>query len=140
MIRTPAGRAVGLLGRTAAVWNRVARGVDKAVQQVKYGVGMRGGQMFQGPSQLLQTELKSQAAGIAGAGAGSVTYGIAEALTDQGGATHEDLARVSENEIDKLSPVDQEVVHASRARTGASSPRPLYLTECLLIGPKENAA
>jgi 5-methyltetrahydrofolate--homocysteine methyltransferase len=24
--------------------------------------------------------------------------------------------------------------------TGASSPRPLYLTECLLIGPKENAA
>jgi haloalkane dehalogenase len=23
---------------------------------------------------------------------------------------------------------------------GASSPRPLYLTECLLIGPKENAA
>jgi hypothetical protein len=27
-----------------------------------------------------------------------------------------------------------------RARTGASSPRPLYLTECLLIGPKENAA
>ncbi len=25
-------------------------------------------------------------------------------------------------------------------RTGASSPRPLYLTECLLIGPKENAA
>jgi len=26
------------------------------------------------------------------------------------------------------------------ARTGASSPRPLYLTECLLIGPKENAA
>jgi hypothetical protein len=26
------------------------------------------------------------------------------------------------------------------SRTGASSPRPLYLTECLLIGPKENAA
>ena len=25
-------------------------------------------------------------------------------------------------------------------RTGASSPRPLYLTECLLIGPCENAA
>ncbi len=31
-------------------------------------------------------------------------------------------------------------VVASNARTGASSPRPLYLTECLLIGPKENAA
>ncbi len=28
----------------------------------------------------------------------------------------------------------------SQTRTGASSPRPLYLTECLLIGPKENAA
>ncbi len=28
----------------------------------------------------------------------------------------------------------------SDSRTGASSPRPLYLTECLLIGPKENAA
>ena len=31
-------------------------------------------------------------------------------------------------------------VFRSKARTGASSPRPLYLTECLLIGPKENAA
>jgi hypothetical protein len=33
---------------------------------------------------------------------------------------------------------DDEV--GARPRTGASSPRPLYLTECLLIGPKENAA
>ncbi len=38
-----------------------------------------------------------------------------------------------------------EAQHRSRTwavvpRTGASSPRPLYLTECLLIGPKENAA
>ncbi len=32
------------------------------------------------------------------------------------------------------------VVKALEPRTGASSPRPLYLTECLLIGPKENAA
>ena len=34
----------------------------------------------------------------------------------------------------------RESLQQERARTGASSPRPLYLTECLLIGPKENAA
>jgi hypothetical protein len=117
--RTAAGKAIGMLGRTAAVWNRVARGIDKATKQFKYGVGGKGGQMFYGPSQLLQTELKSQALGMAGAGMGSITYGVAEALTDQGGATHEDLARVSENEIDKLAPVDQEIVHASRAMSNA---------------------
>ena len=119
MIRSPAGKMVGLLGRTAAVWNRVARGIDKAQQQVKYGLGMKGGRMYAAPSQLLQTELKSQALGMAGAGMGSITYGVAEALTDQGGATHEDLARVSENEIDKLSPVDQEIAHASKAMSNA---------------------
>jgi glycosyltransferase involved in cell wall biosynthesis len=39
--------------------------------------------------------------------------------------------------------VSQEMARAAflvMPRTGASSPRPLYLTECLLIGPKENAA
>ena len=35
---------------------------------------------------------------------------------------------------------EQIVVLSRIPRTGASSPRPLYLTECLLIGPKENAA
>jgi len=119
MIRSPAGKMVGLLGRTAAVWNRVARGIDKAQQQVKYGLGMKGGRMYASPSQLLQTELKSQALGMAGAGMGSITYGVAEALTDTGGATHEDLARVSENEIDKLSPVEQEIVHANKAMSNA---------------------
>ena len=119
MIRSPAGKMVGLLGRTAAVWNRVARGIDKAQQQVKYGLGMKGGKMYYSPSQLLQTELKSQGLGMAGAGMGSITYGVAEALTDTGGATHEDLARVSENEIDKLSPVEQEIVHANKAMSNA---------------------
>ena len=119
MIRSPAGKMVGLLGRTAAVWNRVARGIDKAQQQVRYGLGMKGGKMYAAPSQLLQTELKSQALGMAGAGMGSITYGVAEALTDTGGATHEDLARVSENEIDKLSPVEQELVHANKAMSNA---------------------
>jgi hypothetical protein len=33
-----------------------------------------------------------------------------------------------------------QVIALGDPRTGASSPRPLYLTECLLIGPKENAA
>ncbi len=40
----------------------------------------------------------------------------------------------------KIRAEKQSVRHIIRPRTGASSPRPLYLTECLLIGPKENAA
>ena len=113
------GKLMQMLPRTTAIWNRVARGIDKATKQVKYGLGAKGGQMFYGPSQLLQTELKSQGLGMAGAGMGSITYGVAEALTDTGGATHEDLARVSENEIDKLSPVEQEIVHANKAMSNA---------------------
>ena len=126
--RTPAGKAVGMLGRTAAVWNRFARGADKLMAQGKYGLGKKfkkpgifgeGTRVHVAPSQLLATELKSQAGGIAGAGLGSITYGVAEALTDIGGATHEDLARVSENDIDKLSPLHQEIVHASEAMSNA---------------------
>ena len=39
------------------------------------------------PTQLLQTELKSQMLGMGGAGTGSLLYGMAEAATDIGGAT-----------------------------------------------------
>ena len=124
--RTPAGKPISMLGRTAAVWNRFARGADKLIAQGKYGLGKKkpgifgeGTRVHYAPTQLLATELKSQAGGIAGAGLGSITYGIAEALTDIGGATHEDLARVSENDIDKLSPLHQEIVHASEAMSNA---------------------
>ena len=37
-------------------------------------------------------------------------------------------------------PANNPITNGLVARTGASSPRPLSLTECLLIGPKENAA
>jgi hypothetical protein len=50
--------------------------------------------MHAAPTQLLQTEAKSQLLGMGGAGVGSALYGMAEAVTDIGGATQEDLASV----------------------------------------------
>jgi hypothetical protein len=64
------------------------------------------------------------------------------------------MARIPKSEIERLKrEVSVERLAEARGvklarhgadligpRTGASSPRPLYLTECLLIGPKENAA
>ncbi len=42
--------------------------------------------------------------------------------------------------INEASDIFKDLDSLPIPRTGASSPRPLYLTECLLIGPKENAA
>ncbi|MDP7571684.1 MAG: hypothetical protein QF391_08760, partial [Myxococcota bacterium] len=56
------------------------------------------------------------------------------------------FASACKRELDRPDPSGYRIIVTLGAageilpRTGASSPRPLYLTECLLIGPKENAA
>ena len=117
--RTPIGRVATMLPRTTDTLKRVANFGRAAIQQLKYGVGARGGRMHAAPTQLLQTEAKSQLLGMGGAGVGSALYGMAEAVTDIGGATQEDLANVSSNEIDKLPIIDREIVHASEAMKNA---------------------
>ena len=116
--RTPIGKIATLLPRTTATLQRVANFGRAAIQQLKYGLG-KGGRMHAAPTQLLQTEAKSQLLGMGGAGVGSSLYGMAEAVTDIGGATQEDLASVSDNEIDKLPPVEREIIHASEAMKNA---------------------
>jgi len=127
--RTPAGKAVGILARTAAVAKRAANFGKAALQQFKYGspgvsklipgMGRVQAKAHMLPTQLLHTELKSQILGMGGAGTGSLLYGMAEAATDVGGAVQEDLANVSDNAIDKLPPVEQEIVHATAAMKNA---------------------
>lgn len=125
--RTPAGRTVGILGRVAAVLGRAKNFGKAALEQLKYGTPVVGKVMPKGisarphmlPTQLLQTELKSQMLGMGGAGTGSLLYGMAEAVTDVGGAAQEDLGSVSDQAIDSLSPVDQEIVHATTAMKNA---------------------
>jgi len=56
---------------------------------------------------------------MGGAGTGSLLYGMAEAATDIGGAAQEDLANVSDNEVDRLPPVEKEIFHATRAMRNA---------------------
>ena len=117
--RTPIGKVAQILPRTTATLQRVANFGRAAIQQLKYGLGAKGGRMHAAPTQLLQTEAKSQLLGMGGAGVGSALYGMAEAVTDIGGATQEDLASVSDNEIDKLPIIDREIVHASEAMKNA---------------------
>ena len=117
--KTPIGRVATMLPRTTDTLKRVANFGRAAIQQLKYGVGARGGRMHAAPTQLLQTEAKSQLLGMGGAGVGSSLYGMAEAVTDIGGATQEDLANVSSNEIDKLPIIEREIVHASEAMKNA---------------------
>ena len=125
--KTPAGKTIGILGRVAAVAKRAANFGKAALEQLKYGTKAAGKIMPKGirarphmlPTQLLQTELKSQILGMGGAGTGSLLYGMAEAATDIGGAAQEDLANVSDNEIDRLPPVEQEIVHATKAMRNA---------------------
>jgi len=117
--RTPIGKVAQMLPRTTDTLKRVANFGRAAIQQLKYGLGMKGGRMHAAPTQLLHTEAKSQLLGMGGAGVGSALYGMAEAVTDIGAATQEDLASVSANEIDRLPPVEREIVHASEAMKNA---------------------
>jgi hypothetical protein len=126
--RTPAGKTIGILGRVAAVAKRTYNFGKALLEQAKYGTPLLGKIPGMGrvqakahmlPTQLLQTELKSQLLGIGGAGTGSLLYGMAEAATDIGGAAQEDLAAVSDNVVDKLPPVEQEIYHAAKAMRNA---------------------
>ena len=54
------------------------------------------------PTQLLVTEAKSQLAGSAGAGAGSVLYDMANVATDFSTAANNDLGDISNNDVKKL--------------------------------------
>ena len=125
--KTPAGRTVGILGRVAAVLGRAKNFGKAALEQLKYGTPVVGKVMPKSisarphmlPTQLLHTKLKSQMLGMGGAGTASLLYGMAEGVTDVGGAAQEDLANVSDNEIDRLSPVDREIVHATTAMKNA---------------------
>ncbi len=62
--------------------------------------------------------------------------------TRTGRNTIDDLLRFEEllDRSERVRPSGLGFAELREPRTGASSPRPLYLTECLLIGPKENAA
>jgi len=125
--KTPIGKVATMLPRTTATLQRVANFGRAALQQLRYSsptvmgkkIFGKGGRMHAAPTQLLHTEAKSQLLGMGGAGVGSALYGMAEAVTDIGGATQEDLANVSANEIDRLPPVEREIVHASEAMKNA---------------------
>ena len=71
------------------------------------------------PSQLLLTEAKSQLAGSAGAGAGSLLYDAANLATDFKTAAFNDLGNVSENDIKKLPYAQQVLVHSVEAARNA---------------------
>jgi len=125
--KTPVGKVAQMLPRTAATLQRVANFGRAALQQLRYSsptvggkkIFGKGGQFRAAPTQLLHTELKSQLLGMGGAGTGSALYGMAEAVTDIGAATQEDLANVSAKEIDTLPPLEREIVHASEAMKNA---------------------
>lgn len=72
-----------------------------------------------GPTQLLATEAKSQLYGAAGAGAGSATFDLSNFATDFGVYSTLDLGEISDNEINKLPPVEQAAVHATEAMRNA---------------------
>lgn len=102
--RLPVIRNFKILGNVARSFGRVVDGfrtVSKA------------------PSQLLLTEAKSQLAGSAGAGAGSVLYDMANVATDFQTAANNDLGDVSDNDIKKLPYAQQVLVHSAEAMRNA---------------------
>lgn len=94
---------------------KLLRNAARAVGRVVDGFRTVG----RAPSQLLQTELKAQAASMAGAGAGSVLYDVANLSTDFKNTVFNDLSEVSENDINKLSYADQVLVHSAEAMKNA---------------------
>ena len=71
------------------------------------------------PTQLLVTEAKSQLAGSAGAGAGSVLYDMANVATDFSTAANNDLGDISNNDVKKLPYSQQVLVHSAEAMRNA---------------------
>ena len=66
-------------------------------------------------SQALRTELKSQALGALGAGAGSVTYDLANFSGRFAASMGDDLSHLSENDLDKMSPAERMTTMAGRS-------------------------
>jgi len=72
-----------------------------------------------GPSQFLETELKSIAYGTAGAGIGSLTFDVANYATDFTAASSLDLAELTDDDVAKLPPGQREAYHALEAMNNA---------------------
>ena len=66
-------------------------------------------------TQALRTELKSQTLGALGAGAGSVTYDLANFSGRFAASMGEDLSHLSENDLDKMSPAERMTTMAGRS-------------------------
>jgi len=113
--RVPGGRALPILKNTAGYLGRMLDGFRT--------VGLRGGVLrgkaAPGASQLLQTEIKAQAASAAGAGAGSILYDVANMATDFENAVNKDLGEISRNDVEKLPYADQVLVHSAEAMRNA---------------------
>ena len=63
-------------------------------------------------SQALRTELKSQALGATGAGAGSVTYDAINFPARFVAGANEDMAKIDQNQFNKMSPLEKTTYHA----------------------------
>jgi hypothetical protein len=63
-------------------------------------------------SQALKTELKSQALGAAGAGAGSITYDVINFPAKFVAGANEDMAKIDQNQYSKMSPLEKVSYHA----------------------------
>jgi hypothetical protein len=63
-------------------------------------------------SQALKTELKSQALGAAGAGAGSIAYDVVNFPARFVAGANEDMVKIDENQYNKMSPLEKISYHA----------------------------
>jgi hypothetical protein len=63
-------------------------------------------------SQALKTELKSQALGAAGAGAGSIAFDVVNFPAKFVAGANEDMAKIDQNQFNKMSPLERTAYHA----------------------------
>ena len=63
-------------------------------------------------SQALKTELKSQALGAAGAGAGSIAYDVVNFPARFVAGANEDMAKIDQNQFNKMGPLERTAYHA----------------------------
>lgn len=104
--KLPFVKRIKLLSSTAGVLGKMADGFRTLSRT--------------GGSQLLQTEFKSIAGSVAGAGGGSLAFDAANFATDFGAAAEQDLANVTDDEIRKLPPVERALVHSTEAMKNAA--------------------
>jgi len=110
----PLMRGVGFLPRVGRLLGKVGDTIWTVGKQAATGK-----QIYK-PSGLMFTEAKAQVAGMGGAGAGSLLYGAAETLTDLPAALSQDLGEVSNQDVDKMNYLQQEVYHAAKAMQWAA--------------------